>query len=56
MHFGGEMGKAADKSAIAIKMLNSSKGPAVQSLRAQIDRKKYHEYMKKVLEDRKSVV
>ena len=45
------MGKAADKSAIAIKMLNSSKGPAVQSLRAQIDRKKYHEYMKKVLEE-----
>ena len=45
------MGKAADKSAIAIKMLNSSKGPAVQSLRAQIDRKKYHEYMKRVLEE-----
>ena len=45
------MGKAADKSAIAIKMLNSSIGPAVQSLRAQIDRKKYHEYMKKVLEE-----
>ena len=32
-------------------MLNSSKGPAVQSLRAQIDRKRYHEYMKKVLEE-----
>lgn len=45
------MGKVADKSAIAIKMLNSSKGPAVQSLRAQIDRKKYHEYMKRVLEE-----
>ena len=45
------MGRAADNSAIAIKMLNSSKGPAVQSLRAQIDRKKYHEYMKKVLEE-----
>ena len=45
------MGKAADKSAIAIKMLNSSKGPAVQSLRAQIDRKKYQEYMKQVLEE-----
>ena len=45
------MGRAADDSAIAIKMLNSSKGPAVQSLRAQIDRKKYHEYMKKVLEE-----
>ena len=45
------MGRAADNSAIAIKMLNSSKGTAVQSLRAQIDRKKYHEYMKKVLEE-----
>ena len=45
------MGRAADNSAIAIKMLNSSKGPAVQSLRAQTDRKKYHEYMKKVLEE-----
>ena len=45
------MGRAADNSAIAIKMLNSSKGPAVQSLRAQIDRKKYHEYMKRVLEE-----
>ena len=45
------MGRAADNSAIAIKMLNNSKGPAVQSLRAQIDRKKYHEYMKKVLEE-----
>ena len=45
------MGRAADNSAIAIKMLNSSKGPAVQSLRAQIDRKRYHEYMKKVLEE-----
>ena len=45
------MGKAADESAIAIKMLNSSKGPAVQSLRAQIDRKKYQEYMKQVLEE-----
>ena len=45
------MGRAADDSAIAIKMLNSSKGPAVQSLRAHIDRKRYHEYMKKVLEE-----
>ena len=49
------MGKAADKSAIAIKMLNSSKGPAVQSLRAQIDRKKYHEYMKRVLEETENI-
>ena len=49
------MGKAADDSAIAIKMLNSSKGPAVQSLRAQIDRKKYQEYMKKVLEETENI-
>lgn len=49
------MGKAADDSAIAIKMLNSSKGPAVQSLRAQIDRKKYQEYMKKVLEETEDI-
>ena len=49
------MGKAADKSAIAIKMLNSSKGPAVQSLRAQIDRKKYQEYMKQVLEETENI-
>ena len=49
------MGKAADESAIAIKMLNSSKGPAVQSLRAQIDRKKYQEYMKQVLEETENI-
>ena len=49
------MGRAADNSAIAIKMLNGSKGPAVQSLRAQIDRKKYHEYMKRVLEETENI-
>ena len=47
---GGEMGKATDETAIAVKMLNSSKGVAVHSLRAQVDRKKYHEYMKLKLE------
>ncbi len=47
---GGEMGKAADKCAIQIKMLNRGKGPAVYSLRAQIDRKRYSEYMKQVIE------
>ena len=36
---GGEMGKTTDQAAIAIKLLNMSKGPAVQSLRAQVDRK-----------------
>lgn len=48
---GGEMGKAADSSFIQSKMLNKGKGPAVHSLRAQIDRKKYHAEMKKRLEN-----
>ena len=48
---GGQMGIAADECLIQSKMLNSSKGPAVHSLRAQIDRKKYHVYMKQVLEN-----
>ncbi len=48
---GGQMGKSADACYIQSKMLNSSKGPAVHSLRAQIDRKKYHMYMKNVLEN-----
>lgn len=43
---GGEMGKAADKCMIQSRMLNRGKGPAVHSLRAQIDRVKYHDYMK----------
>ncbi|MBP3939900.1 MAG: FAD-dependent oxidoreductase, partial [Christensenellaceae bacterium] len=43
---GGEMGIAADETFLQIKMLNSSKGPAVHSLRAQIDKRRYHEYMK----------
>lgn len=47
---GGEMGKAIDKTMIQIKMLNLSKGPAVHSLRAQADKRRYHEYMKAVLE------
>jgi len=47
---GGEMGKAADKTFIQSKMLNASKGPAVYSLRAQIDRKKYQITMKQTLE------
>ena len=48
---GGEMGKAADASFIQSKMLNKGKGPAVHSLRAQIDRKKYHVEMKKRVEN-----
>ena len=47
---GGEMGKNIDKSLIQIRMLNTSKGPAVHSLRAQADRKKYQQEMKHTLE------
>ena len=47
---GGEMGKAADKTSIQTRMLNRGKGPAVHSLRAQIDRRRYSEYMKHCLE------
>ena len=48
---GGEMGKMADRCAILMRMLNTSKGPAVQSLRAQEDKTMYHQEMKKVLEN-----
>ena len=47
---GGEMGKNIDKTFIQMKMLNKSKGPAVYSLRAQADRKKYSAEMKHTLE------
>lgn len=47
---GGEMGRAADKTTIQNRMLNRGKGPAVHSLRAQIDRRAYQEYMKHTLE------
>ena len=47
---GGEMGKNIDKTLIQLRMLNTSKGPAVHSLRAQADRKKYQAEMKHTLE------
>ena len=47
---GGEMGKNIDKTMIQLRMLNTSKGPAVHSLRAQADRKKYQAEMKYTLE------
>lgn len=47
---GGEMGKAADATTLQSRILNLGKGPAVHSLRAQIDRRRYSEYMKYVLE------
>ncbi len=53
---GGEMGVNADKTAIQIRMLNSGKGPAVQSLRAQADKNEYHTQMKKTLENEKNLI
>ena len=47
---GGEMGVAADKACIQYRMLNRGKGPAVHSLRAQADRRKYQTVMKHTLE------
>lgn len=47
---GGEMGKAADKTTLQSRMLNRGKGPAVYSLRAQIDRRAYSAYMKHTVE------
>ncbi|MEG1887530.1 MAG: tRNA uridine-5-carboxymethylaminomethyl(34) synthesis enzyme MnmG, partial [Oscillospiraceae bacterium] len=47
---GGEMGKAADKNTLQNRMLNRGKGPAVHSLRAQIDRRAYSDYMKHKIE------
>ena len=47
---GGEMGKAADKNTLQSRMLNLGKGPAVHSLRAQIDRRAYSGYMKHTVE------
>ena len=52
---GGEMGKNIDKTFTQIKMLNKSKGPAVYSLRAQADRKKYQVEMKHTLEKQKNL-
>lgn len=47
---GGEMGKVTDKTLIQSKILNSAKGPAVYSLRAQVDRREYQKEMKHTLE------
>lgn len=52
---GGEMGKNIDKTFIQSKMLNKSKGPAVYSLRAQADRKKYQQEMKHTLEKQENL-
>ena len=52
---GGEMGKNIDKTMIQLRMLNTSKGPAVHSLRAQADRKKYQREMKHTLEKQENL-
>ena len=52
---GGEMGKAADANTLQSRMLNRGKGPAVYSLRAQIDRRAYSGYMKNTVEKQKGL-
>ncbi len=52
---GGEMGIAADRFTLQSRMLNLGKGPAVHSLRAQIDRRAYSEYMKACLEKQENL-
>ncbi len=53
---GGEMGKNIDKTFIQSKMLNTSKGPAVHSLRAQADKNEYHKAMRNVLENTEHLI
>ncbi|MDE7394945.1 MAG: tRNA uridine-5-carboxymethylaminomethyl(34) synthesis enzyme MnmG, partial [Clostridiales bacterium] len=52
---GGEMGVAADTCAVQMRMLNTSKGPAVHALRAQVDKYEYHKYMKRTLENQENL-
>ncbi|HKZ72076.1 MAG TPA: FAD-dependent oxidoreductase, partial [Nitrospirota bacterium] len=52
---GGEMGRATDKTGIQFRMLNTSKGPAVQALRAQVDRHAYRRAMRSTLELQENV-
>ncbi len=52
---GGEIGVNADKSMLQLRMLNSGKGPAVQSLRAQVDKVKYHAEMKHTIEKQENL-
>ena len=52
---GGVMGIAADRNTIQSRMLNLGKGPAVHSLRAQIDRRAYHTYVKQLLEQQENL-
>ena len=52
---GGEMGLASDECFIQMRMLNTGKGPAVHSLRAQMDKRRYHERMKRALENEERI-
>ena len=52
---GGEMAVNADKSMLQLRMLNSGKGPAVQSLRAQVDKVVYHTEMKRTVEKQQNL-
>ncbi|MBE6649308.1 MAG: tRNA uridine-5-carboxymethylaminomethyl(34) synthesis enzyme MnmG [Ruminococcaceae bacterium] len=52
---GGVMGKLADKAMLQSRMLNESKGPAVHSLRLQVDRRKYSTLMKELIEEEKNL-
>ncbi|MEE8638597.1 MAG: tRNA uridine-5-carboxymethylaminomethyl(34) synthesis enzyme MnmG [Candidatus Margulisiibacteriota bacterium] len=52
---GGQIGISTDLTFLQMKMLNTNKGPAVQALRAQSDRKQYHRVMKSVLEEQKNL-
>ena len=52
---GGEMGLAADDTFIQMRMINTGKGPAVHSLRAQMDKRRYHERMKRALEEQENL-
>ena len=52
---GGEMGINIDKAFIQSRMLNTAKGPAVHSLRAQADKKQYHIEMKKTIEKQENL-
>src|SRR5215204_3070074 len=52
---GGEMGKAADVTALQFKLLNSSSGPAIQALRVQSDKNAYARYMQDLIGEQKNI-
>jgi tRNA uridine 5-carboxymethylaminomethyl modification enzyme len=52
---GGQIGVSTDLTFLQMKMLNTNKGPAVQALRAQSDRKQYHQTMKQILEEQENL-